>query len=546
MNMTEVADRLQAAVEAGHVLGLSLAVVQNGAIVFNHGYGRTAADETGSPVTPDTLFAYGSIGKTICATLVLRLVEHGLLDLDRPLASYLPRLAFSDETAGKRLTLRHVLSHTTGLPAAGREYGPQGPGLLQQVIEDEIPHYPFLAEPGVLHFYSNTAFCLAGYAAEVVAGAPYDQLVREWVFEPLDMAGVTFAPPGANTGRLALPHEATNEALRPITRLPANDAGHPSSFAYGTARDLAHLALVHLEQGHFQGRPFLAPRLLAEMHRQQASRHIAGVAHPLAYLSSGYGLGLMTGYYHGQRVLRHGGMTLSYNCFFELLPDERAGFVLLTNASEEDPLMELVAFLYDQLLGRPHRGPVPVPALEPYTDGEETARWPLYEGAYLNVEWGAMVEVRRSGAELLLDREGEELALTAIAPGRYVAALPSGSRLPVAFLDNGVTPAGHMVLAGEPYQRFEKAALSVEPAGLAAFAGSYRDPYNTNAAEMLHLEIVDGRLCLREGDGEALACEPLGGLAYRCELGFFELRNAADDTGPLLVWGRATRYRRVS
>ena len=103
-----------------------------------------------------------------------------------------------------------------------------------------------------------------------------------------------------------------------------------------------------------------------------------------------------------------------------------------------------------------------------------------------------------------------------------------------------------MVLAGEPYQRFEKAAISVEPAGLAAFAGSYRDPYNTNAAEMLHLEIVDGRLCLREGDGEALACEPLGGLAYRCELGFFELRNAADDTGPLLVWGRATRYRRVS
>ena len=146
-------------------------------------------------------------------------------------------------------------------------------------------------------------------------------------------------------------------------------------------------------------------------------------------------------------------MTLSYNCFFELLPDERAGLVLLTNASEEEPLMELLAFLYDQLLGRPHRGPVPVPALEPYTDGEETARWPLYEGAYLNVEWGAMVEVRRSGAELLLDREGEELALTAIAPGRYVAALPSGSRLPVAFLDNGVTrpTAG---LAGEPYQRF--------------------------------------------------------------------------------------------
>src|SRR5690606_7587272 len=100
----------------------------------------------------------GSIGKTVCGVLVLRLVQAGLLDLDRPLVTYLPRLAFSDEQAGKRLTLRHVLSHTTGLPAAGREYGPQGPGILQQVIEDEILHYPFLAEPGALHLYSNTAF----------------------------------------------------------------------------------------------------------------------------------------------------------------------------------------------------------------------------------------------------------------------------------------------------------------------------------------------------------------------------------------------------
>ncbi len=538
MDFAELDQQLQAAVTAGHVLGLSLAVVADGRVVFAEGYGRTAADETGVPVITETRFGYASISKTLCAALVLRLVEQGLLELDRPLLSYLPRLSFRHVEWGRQLTLRHVLSHTTGLPAAGRSFGPQGTGVLQQLIEAEMPRYAFLASPGTLHLYANTVYCLAGYAAEVVTGRFYDELLREWVLEPLAMTSVTFRPGEIPSGLLALPHEIEGDTLQPITRLPDNDAGHPSSFAYGTAGDLARLAIMHLEEGHVQGVPFLSAASLAEMHREHASRHVTGAAHPLAYLSQGYGLGLFVGDYGGHRVLRHGGVELSYNCFFELLPDERRGFVLLTNSSNEGPLMELLGALYDHVLGRLPLGLVPVPAPDLFPATSERQRWHLYTGLYLNVEWGGLAEVRQAADGLVLVHDEQELPLMPIGPGRYYAPTSSGSRLPVAFVDD-TRPAQHLIIAGTPYQRHVRTAMGT---GVGAFAGRYRDPFNLNEDDILHLRYEGGRLWLREGSDEEVACEPLGGLSFRCDLGFFELETEPESDRPVLVWGKATYY----
>ncbi len=544
MNVDAVEQKLQAAVAAGHILGLSLAFVRNGELVYSGAYGRTAADESGRPVTPDTLFDYGSISKVICATLVMRLVEAGLLELDRPLVAYLPRLSFSNEHYGKQLTLRHVLSHTTGLPAAGRSYGPRGEQALRQVVETEIPHYPFLAAPGALHLYANTVYCIAGYAAEVVTGQSYDSLVRELALKPLQMTATTFQPPAAASGRVAVPHEDEGGRLRPVYRLPANDAGLPSGFAFGTAADLARLAIVHLEQGQLGGDTFLSPPSLAALHQEQASCYMAGAAHPLAHISGGYGLGIQTGNYLGHRVLRHGGMSLSGNCFFELLPDSRSAFVLLTNASEDGPLMELVAFLYDILLDRPPGGIVPLSPPAPLATASERQMWPLFAGVYLNVEWGQLAEVRAEGDALLLLRDDDRRPLTPIAPGRYYALLDGGARLPLAFMAGDGERAQHMVLGRAPYHRFSLAPATGEASDRPALAGSYRDPFNTNDEETLHLRYAEGRFYLREGMGEEVACQPLGGDAFRCELGTFELRAGSADGAPLLVWGMATRYYR--
>lgn len=539
---TEIEARLQTAVADNVALGASLALVEAGQITFAGGYGRTAADETGVAVDTDTLFAYGSISKVICATLIVRLVEQGLLDLDRPLPDYLPRLSFSDQTYGQRVSLRHVLSHTTGLPAAGGYYGPRGAGALREVVEAEVPHYAFLAAPGTLHLYANTVYCIVGYAAEIVTGRDYDSLVQELVLDPLGMVTTIFAPPLSAAGRIALPHERGEDGLQPITRLPVNDAGHPSSFAYGTATDLARLALAHLDEIEVQATRFLAPSTLREMHREHTSRHVTGTAHPLAHISAGYGLGIMTGGYKGHRVLRHGGMTLSFNCFFDLLPQSRSGFVLLTNAGEEGPLMELVAFLYDQLTGNPSSGIIPLEAPPAIDSPLEKERWPLYEGVYLNIEWGGLVGVRTKGEILVLAQEGSELPLTCIAPGCYYAQAGNGARLPLAFLGEGPGAVEHLMFAGAPYHRYGAQWQPAVGSDLDVFAGSYRDLYNMNEEDILHIEVEDNRLLLREGEGEWMACDSLGNYAFRCDLGYFEFENMEEGGAPVLVWGKATRY----
>lgn len=97
-------------------LGAAVALIKGGEVIYSGGFGTTTVAEHGVKVTPRTLFYYGSICKTLCATLIMRLVEQRQLALDTPIVHYLPDLHFSNPTYGQKVTLRHLLSHTSGLP----------------------------------------------------------------------------------------------------------------------------------------------------------------------------------------------------------------------------------------------------------------------------------------------------------------------------------------------------------------------------------------------------------------------------------------------
>jgi len=162
----------------------------------------------------------------------MRLVQQGKLDLDTPVVDYLPGFAFSDPALGRRVTLRRVLSHTTGLPPAGKDFGPRDPDALKRFVREEIAGYAFVAEPGAVHLYSNTAFVLAGYLAEVVTGKYYERLMHELVFSPLRMERATFDRTVAMTYPLALAHEQTEDGTF------RSGAGSPTTSA-ATRRDSA-------------------------------------------------------------------------------------------------------------------------------------------------------------------------------------------------------------------------------------------------------------------------------------------------------------------
>ena len=113
------------------------------------------------PVTPDTLFQVGSITKTFTATAILRLVEMGRLDLDIPIRTYLPSLRLADESVARRVTIRHLLTHTGGwVGDYFNDYGPDS-GSLARIIEERklsgslLGSTAIACPPGVIHGFQN-------------------------------------------------------------------------------------------------------------------------------------------------------------------------------------------------------------------------------------------------------------------------------------------------------------------------------------------------------------------------------------------------------
>src|SRR5919109_3075992 len=216
-------DRLEGHIRAEllrrQVPGLAVAVVQGHELLYAQGFGVTNTEDAGLPVTPRTLFRIASVTKPLTATAIMRLVDSGALALDVPVTEYVPWLRFSEQGAAGRVTLRMLLSHTSGLSTGQTVlHGRRDPKGLEDYIRHEVPRLPLVAPPGTIPAYSNANANIAGFVAEVVAGKPFAGVVQELVFEPLEMHRSTFDPLMALTYPLAHGHDLEGGAPRPQRR----------------------------------------------------------------------------------------------------------------------------------------------------------------------------------------------------------------------------------------------------------------------------------------------------------------------------------------
>lgn len=171
---TALADACEQFRQQQGIVGLAVAVLRDGEVVFDRGFGH-ADQETGNPVTPDTLFRLASISKPITATLAMRLVEQQKLELDAPIGD---RLRTLPEPLA-RVTLRQLLSHTGGV----RHYraGAKDNGTEHYTTSEAVALFasdPLIAEPGTRHSYSTHAFTLVAAVLEQATGVDFVTLLR--------------------------------------------------------------------------------------------------------------------------------------------------------------------------------------------------------------------------------------------------------------------------------------------------------------------------------------------------------------------------------
>lgn len=189
----DVSTQVDAVVEglriAQKIPGLSLAVCRDGKIVKATGYGL-ASLELDVPVTPETIFQTGSVGKQFTSMAVMMLVEQGKIGLDDKLTKFIPE----SPTAWREVTVRNLLTHTSGIADYGGEEGTMGKGVIdfrKDYTEEELIQaflkMPMDFSPGEKWSYSNTGYVLLGIVIHRVTGEFYGDFLQERIFRPLGM-----------------------------------------------------------------------------------------------------------------------------------------------------------------------------------------------------------------------------------------------------------------------------------------------------------------------------------------------------------------------
>ncbi|WP_166353411.1 serine hydrolase domain-containing protein [Phytoactinopolyspora limicola] len=282
---------------------------------------------TGVEVTTDTLFQIGSITKVLTASLVMTLVDEGTLDLDEPVMTYLPELRLSDAEATARITMRHLLTHTSGIAGDFFHDTGRGDDCVERYVS-ALAGLPMTHPPAATWSYSNGGFVVAGRVIEKLTGRCWDDAMRQRLLGPAGLADTVTLPEDALLRRAAVGHvHMGDEDPRPTeVWLMPRSIGPAGATMCSTARDLLTFARLQSARGlAVDGTPLLTADSVASMHQEQAK-----LPDPHSKTPS-IGIAWFLDDWNGRRVIGHDGGTIGQSAFLRCLPDLELAVVLLTN-----------------------------------------------------------------------------------------------------------------------------------------------------------------------------------------------------------------------
>ncbi|MCR9180525.1 MAG: beta-lactamase family protein [Erythrobacteraceae bacterium] len=374
--------------------GVSVSVIADDKIIYTYTMGH-ADLETARPVEHETQFGIGSVVKSFTSALIGQLASEGKLDLDASPAEYVPGLEFGDAGLSRDLTIRNLLSQTSGLPnidGSTTFFPPE----TQAELAPRLVNFPASCRVGDCWAYNNLNFIMLDMVAESVTGQSKTTLITERLFAPIGMAGSLSATEQFMASRNAAVGYVSRSGKMERTAVERLFGEH----AYATAPDMARWLGMWMSDGQTAEAKIVPTDYAKQALSMQAIENgsVPDADEPNIYLF-GYGYGWQIKSVEGNYAVHHGGNENGFSTHVMMVPAKNIGIVVLTN--QQDSVLPYVVtdMIMRKMLG--------------LTAGE-LSQYPV-----IVRDAGPLAE---PGAELQLD-ESDPLALkTASLSGTYEAA----------------------------------------------------------------------------------------------------------------------------
>ena len=387
--------------------GISVVIVKDDQIIYVKGLGYKDIDKK-LPITPDTRFAIGSASKAFTAMLAAMSADEGKLSLDDSPKKFLPYFTLRDPDAAAKITLRDLLAHRSGL---NRTDLAMVTGVLNR---EELIKVAGMAKPtaklGEKFQYQNVMYTAAGEAVAKAQNSTWDKLISDRIFKPLGMKNSdTTAADMQKSKDYSFGYDY-NPSTKETRHLPQRDIGAaaPAGAINSSARDMAQWLRLMLANGSINGRRLVSEKNFDELVRKQMN--VAGTVD--------YGLGWFLRQWNGHKVVEHGGNIDGFNSQVALMPDQKLGFVLLTNVTASPLGGFAMNTIWKNLVGEPKAvadGPA-APASDPKVE----------VGNYRLAAAGVNFEVTLKEEKLTLNVPGQPAyTLQNIGGRRYKLADPA-------------------------------------------------------------------------------------------------------------------------
>jgi CubicO group peptidase (beta-lactamase class C family) len=414
------------------VPGASLAVLADGEV------GAAASGllnlDTGVEATTSSLFQLGSITKVWTTTVVMQLVDEGLVELDAPLRRYLPDFRVADPDVSESVTIRHLLTHSSGIDGDNLADTGRGDDALEKYVAT-CARLRQVHPLGATMSYCNTGFTLLGRVVEVVTGEVFDTAIRTRLFEPMQLTHTATLPEDVLRYRAAIGHvQPPGGELHTASAWGLPRSAGPAGAICSTASEVVQFARLHLAGGS----RIVSTESVRAMQAPQVEVPSGGDG----LFSRHWGLGWSIFDWAGRTVIGHDGGTIGQAAFLRVVPDAGVAIALLTNGGRPMALYrELFGGLLSEVAGfeMPEQ---PVPP-EPPLPVDPSAYVGVYEreGASIRVvaRDGGLVAIQTVtglGSELTPEPFELPLHLTAGDDDRFLTQHPSapGLWLPVRFV----------------------------------------------------------------------------------------------------------------